>query len=215
MQVTGKNRILRFALLGLALPFFLAGCALDRPTFFAPNIEVAEEYYKNSGPTAEIGDAIIDEVARHHTRYGDGSMEITVTYNPQDTHNTARQASENAAMLASAFRKRGIEDLKTNILPINKSSVSMTYIEYPSVRARMAEGCQNVRDIEDDGQDNYYDYMIGCTTQDIIAQQISRPKDLLGRTGDVETDGRKIPNIIEAFRWGADLSSDVGSENTQ
>jgi len=67
--------------------------------------------------------------------------------------------------------------------------------------------------IEDRDHRTDLEYKMGCSVETMIARQIARPGDLLGRApNSVYKDGRRISNQIEGVRSGA-MNEPLGGES--
>lgn len=212
-----RRNIISIAFAGLLLSAAtqLTACSMDSPTFFSQKrVEVVEETYSGEFETAAVDKAILEGIGRHYLFHGEGPVNVVVTYNPKGkSGNTAMNASDAAARIASALHKHDIKDVKTDILPIHESDKSMTSIEYMMLRAQAPTGCSLMEDVDDSRNENYRDYQLGCSTESFIAQQVAKPKDLLGRVSAEEPDARIQANTVELYKGGADLSTEVESES--
>jgi len=216
-MINENIRITLRSCLSCLLLLGVSSCGYDAPTTLKQSrIEVHEETNNFDLETAELTDEALANIAHHYTYNGNGPIDVTVTYNPGDRRNSAMAASDQVSRIVRALRKNDVEDIDTNILPITKQGVSKTYFSYTTYHAQMPEGCSNATDIDDLSHENYRDYELGCGTMDYIAQQISKPKDLLGLNEITEeTDSRKRSNVIEGNKWtvrNAPLSGESASE---
>lgn len=212
-----KNNPYRIYLLCGFMLCFLSACDLHEPTTFHENrLTVKEDTYTKSHDTEALTDLHIRAIAKGYDRYGDGSMNITVTYDPQSNINNAVRASENLGIVTSALRDQGIRRIKGDILPFNERGVpSKTLISYRAITAH-APDCDPIPGLEDRKPDVSRDYELGCSTETLFAKQIYRPRDLMGQSGVSAADGRRASNIIDAYRSGEpaeDLEAETISDD--
>lgn len=146
----------------------------------------------------------ISSLSSHYTRYGDGGVDLSVTYDPAQPSG-AMEASSEAARLSEAFRRRGLDDVDVEILPIKDQGPEMrALLAYQSYSAHAPDDCTDIPGLKDRNIDPDPDYKFGCSLDEVFAKQIARPKDLKGRSAvNPTSDGRKASNIIEVYRTGA------------
>ncbi len=199
-QNSHKKIKVLFVSLSLAMAGFVAGCALDSPTAFSgKRAEVVQELYSTEIETGKLDEAILEGIARHYDSNGAGTVEVVVSYNPSSRNNSAMTATENASRIGRIFGKNGVHDIKTEILPIRNLEKSVSYFSFKSYRAQAPADCNVITDIDDSSHRNYDDYKLGCSTETYLAKQVAKPRDLLGRAGMDDPDGRRLGNVVE---WG-------------
>lgn len=201
---------LRAALLGGAIIFAagLTACSMDTPTDMPQYKKVRLESgpAEQSIPVAALDESALRTLADEYNGRGDGPLELTVTYDPRSRTNTAMNATEQAARIARGLRYNGVGQITTSILPVNaQGDDSRALVRYQAVTAHAPEGCQHMGGLggHDVGPDENYEY--GCSTQMLIARQISRPQDLAGNGGTVAADGRRQATMMEPYRRGEPL----------
>lgn len=180
-----------------------AGCTLDSPTYYAQKkVEIVAQEQHYEMDAKKLDRQAARRIAADYARYGDGSVKITVTYDPKDSGNTAMMATDSAARIASLLRAEGVNAVESEILPVSGAGASTVLLSYDGYVARAPEGCDDFATIDDTAHENYRDYELGCSTETYIARQIARPKDLLGRDAITEeTDARKRANAVEGYKW--------------
>jgi pilus assembly protein CpaD len=154
-------------------------------------------------------------LGKDYSRYGDGTLEMTIAYDPLAKSQGAMRASQMAGDLAAQLRSEGITNVKADILPVKDLPVMKALVNYDSYSALPPEDCEPMSGFNDRNHGDNMDYEMGCTVDTLIARQISRPKDLLGR--DFENsynDARGVSNQIDAVRSGA-RNPPLGGETTQ
>lgn len=186
----------------------LAACSVDQPGHLNPTKpRVQAENYVRQEAVAALSNQELAGMAKHYSRYGSGPLDLTVTYNPKSKTNTALRAGREAARLAQQLRAGGVKHVKTQILPIQDGQEEFSaLVRYDSYVALPPEDCTQMPGLESGTEDVSFDenYRLGCSLDTLIARQIARPKDMLGR-GQQETtsDGRRGGNIVETYRTGA------------
>lgn len=178
----------------------LTGCSLDTPTAFTQKkVEVIEDT-RVLEETAILDEDALRVIADQYMSSGHGPIDITVTYNPASKTNTARKASEQAARVAQILKRNSVTDVETEILPVHNDQ-SLTVISYTYYTAQAPSGCGFLENISDEDLQDYKDYRIGCSTETYLAQQIARPKDLVGENEiEEDLDGRKQANVLGAYK---------------
>lgn len=178
-------------------------------------MQVAQEAYAEEIVLDSAYPSRVDELAKHYDRHGDGAIEMSIAYNPKSSGQGAMRASQVAADIAAQLRSAGVTDVKTDILPVKDLEVMKAIVSYDSYSARPPEDCGLMSGFEDRDHGDNMDYEMGCTVETVMARQISRPKDLLGRDfQNTHTDARGISNQVRAVRTGTKNTS-LGGERTR
>lgn len=169
-------------------------------------LQVQENKFSETVPLSKVDDAYIHGLSYHYVRHGGSPMRLDLTYDPKSYRNTAMMAGSKVADLSDALRKRGVHDIETSIIPVTgQGDDSVMIVSYLAHHASAPKDCDGMMPglNQDEVRDNI-DYKMGCSVNSLIARQVSRPSDLLGRGNiDTVTDGRASANIIEAYRTGA------------
>lgn len=194
------------------LVFPLAGCNLyEEGHMTTKRVQVQEKNFSDDVLVSNVDDAYIEALASHFYKYGGGTMDVTVTYDPYSRSNTAMLAGDKASEIVAAFRAAGVNSLKGGVLPVrDQGDFSHLLVSYSAYTAHAPEGCGDLSGIEGVARDLEYnpDYEFGCSTQNLMAKQIARPKDLLGQGNtDHLTDARAAGNIVDTYRSGAQNKS--------
>lgn len=183
----------------------VSACSLHEPTFMNQSkIQVESEVYRADFPAAEVNGDVLAGLAKAYERGGDGDVHVVVTYDPRHRDNTAMNAARKAADIARHLRKNGVNTIKTEILPAwqsgDKSDVFFSFTRY---EARGPAGCQDMPGLYNDNATLDEDYKLGCGVNEMLARQVSNPKDLLGRDDVMlDGDGRRSVNVVEGYRAG-------------
>jgi type IV pilus biogenesis protein CpaD/CtpE len=203
MGMSGYKILAVLGMLGLMLP--VGACTLDEPDHFsASRVQVEEKPYTGTVDVSQFGEGEAAQAAAQYRRYGEGPVELVVTYDPVSARATAMSAADEAARLAQLLRRNGVENVRTNIMPVNDSGERMkALLSYNSYSALPPEDCTLLPGIENRANTPEEGYKMGCSVDTLYARQIARPRDLKGQTGPGEDgDGRRAANIVEVYRSG-------------
>ncbi|MCB9965487.1 MAG: hypothetical protein H6855_05350 [Rhodospirillales bacterium] len=186
----------------------LAGCSQDHPgNMSLKRVEVHQAQFTDEIGETELTADKISRIASHYERYGGTTpLSLTVQYDPTSPSNTAMNASQQAARIAGKLRKAGVQDVKTEILPVRdlgeEAHILVAYDEFSAV----APDCGQMPGMDNTKTDwkAVEEYGFGCSIETTISKQIARPRDLLGHEDGFSTDydGRRVTNIIENHRSG-------------
>lgn len=205
-SLLGRIRSVAFMSVALIGVIVLSGCAkIDMPSKMTDEkIQIERQNFSERFVTADVNDVVLDRLADHFGRYGEGEAEIIVSYDPRSRKNTAMKASDHLHRIAQGLHKRGISHLKTNVLPVeNSGDISEMIIGYTSLSALPPQDCNLMPGASGHQTTIDTDYDLGCTLDSIIARQVTRPGDLEGRSyGDQDGDGRRAAAKVEPYRSG-------------
>ncbi len=183
--------------------FLIGGCSHDEPSYVNEDrVEVHTREYAYKAPVEELDQKQIDSIGQHYFRYSNGPALITVTYNPVSKSGSAMNASMEAAKIAGKLRKAGIDDLATDILPV-ESDRQLLLVTFEEVRAHKPRNCSELpgtNSITD--VDKFGDYKFGCSIEARLANQIQHPRDLLGQQPGRYSEGRRQTNVLEYYYSG-------------
>lgn len=156
-------------------------------------------------PTVSVDQALVRMVAEEYHRYGDGPLEILVTYDPRSARNTAMHASDAAAHISRLFSHEGITAVKSEIMPIHaQGQVSQTYMQFASIEARAPLDCGLLPGMEDrETRPLGAEYGYGCTVETLLSRQIARPADLKGREGPGTGDAHRQGVMADRYHRAA------------
>jgi type IV pilus biogenesis protein CpaD/CtpE len=204
-----RSRIMRtpFTVLTLGLSLFsLAACEMYAESHVNDRrMQVREERLVDEVPTARLNQDYVGRIAQDYSQNGRGAVDLTVTYDPTSKTNTAMHAGDEAARLARTFRKEGMTDINTSVLPVrDQGAESMTIIAYTSYQAAAPKNCGVMPGYKDTVLEVDPSYKIGCTVESTFAQQIADPSDLLG-DAELSTyrDGQATAFSVNGYRTGA------------
>ena len=199
-------------MVGLAL----SACEMKAPSQLGTNrIQVVQENSTNMMGTSAFTDATARMVADDYAVRGHGPVDVVVTY--------AAGASEGRATMESRrisglLQKHGVQDLTVSTLPVNTpEQAGQVMVNYIKVTAKAPAGCGNHpaesrADIRANEDGRYPNYNFGCGVDSYIAQQIARPKDLLGKDEMSPADGKRMGGVLQDYRDGKDYK-DLKADN--
>jgi type IV pilus biogenesis protein CpaD/CtpE len=166
------------------------------------------ETYKNEVAleleTAALDAGQLEQVSRHYWAHGDTPLLMSVTYDPHSKTNTAMKATQESARLKKLLGQQGTDNVQVDIMPVqNSGDISKTIITYDAVNARGPSECGDVKiDRNFTDWERVPDYKLGCASENYLAKQIARPKDLHGNDVMDITDGRLQANTVELTKSG-------------
>jgi type IV pilus biogenesis protein CpaD/CtpE len=189
----------------LGAVFLQSGCAMDVDTNTTLNKPVLEKSaYSAAIPAADLNTDTLVAMSSHYRDYGDGPVDVVVTYDPASRVNTAMKASSDAARIAKEFKAWDIPVSGVDILPVSgQGEVSEVKIFYDQIMAHPPKDCYNMGGMEGIQTQADWNYKHGCTVESLMARQIASPKDLAGREGLDAGSGRRQSNILEVYQTGA------------
>ncbi len=193
----------RFVFMCLALSLSVSACSLPEPGRFSTNkVQLEEEKVVHEVMAADFDGDVVGALAHHYGKHGDGPVNLVVTYNPKSRSNSAMMASGKAADVTGMFRRAGVRDVRSKLLPVVSSAESKVIVSYIGYNALAPKDCELMSGIQGRTVDVDEDYKLGCSVDTLFARQISRPKDLLGQETSSTSDGRRAANQIDAYRTG-------------
>ncbi|MGH1402914.1 MAG: CpaD family pilus assembly lipoprotein [Alphaproteobacteria bacterium] len=190
------------------LSFGITGCnTMYTPTTVNENrVQVREEAVFEDIAVYNVNDEYLAAVAAHYDRHGGTPMDLIVTYDPRSYRNTAMKATNKVSDIAGILRGYGVNNLKPGVLPVKgQGDEARLIVSYDAYSAHAPKDCpQQMPGLNGGSVENNTDYKLGCSVGTLMARQIARPSDLLGRgRSDTGSDGRSAANIVELYRTGA------------
>ncbi len=208
-----------FSLLACTAGVFLSGCAMTSPSHIsAAPIEVRHDRYNEMLPVAAIDHDLTQMIGQHYGRFGQGPMDVTVTYLSGDS---GVKAGATATRIAKMMREVGIENVQTATLPVNDATqVNQVMMQYDQVTAAPPKNCGTHPGDSRDGLANsedgrFQDYRFGCGVDTYLAQQVLRPKDLLGVAGIAPASGERASARLKDYRDGKDFKKLSGNNASE
>ena len=200
--------------------FAMGGCdeIVHEPTHFTEKrVQIMQDDVFEDVAVESVNDAYIDALARHYARYGDGAVDVSVTYDPHAKSATAMQAQREASRITAMLRESGVPGATVHTLPVNGQGEHMRMlVSYQTYEAMAPEDCDVMPGIAGRNIEPEKGYALGCSLESQYAKQIARPKDLAG--GEVvksSPDGRRASNIVEGYRTGVPNESLEGETATE
>lgn len=182
-----------------------SACSFDMPSHMTQEkMEVVQSPTQEKFVTSDMTRDVAEDLAAEARHRGGSDMNVTVTYDPSSKSNTKAKAEYEADRIATMLEKEGVRAVTTSTLPVGDSwNVSHTLVTYMQTDASMSDNCgkmpgyENAYDAGDTSKHQAYEY--GCTINDVFAQQLADPSDLMGKDGfDTPEDGRRAENVV----WG-------------
>lgn len=156
-------------------------------------------------PATKVDDVALTLLADDYRRYGNGPMDLAMIYDPKSKIYTAMHARNQLREIEAGLKERGIRAVQTRTVSVEKGQPSLL-ISYDSVKAQAPTDCHTMPGIDDyQTTRDIAQYRFGCSTESLLARQIARPSDLMGRAANNEpSDGRRASNVIDEYRnYGA------------
>ena len=192
----------------MAFFFVLPACDLYEESWTTTeSATVSQERFYEAFEISAFNENTMRGLAHTYDRHGASPMNVSITYDPKSHQYTALSASNDAARISKALRAEGVRDLEIDVLP-SPSYAGQILVSYEAYHAQAPKNCGSIPGLnsgEDIGKsaEDTEQYALGCTTKTLMAQQIARPKDLLGnRQTQAVVDGRRVSNVIETYRDG-------------
>ncbi len=148
-----------------------------------------------------VNDGYLSALASQYGRYGEGPVDLTISFDPSSKSYTAMKAVNELSSMSDKLSRKGIRNVKTSTLPVSGQGEPMLMVSYTMVTAEGPSDCGTMDGLYDRQTTRHIgEYRFGCGVEQMTARQISRPADLRGR-GTVDTgDGRRASNVSEAYR---------------
>ena len=184
----------------------VSACSIDEPTWVSSSrVEVHEEGFSDTFDTTSLDKGMLRAIGVNYYRYGNGPMDVTVSYNKNSGSNSQQRASSEAKRIESELKRNGVRNLRVGTAPNeNTGDVSKTRISFPALTAKPPQDCGLMPGYVDaqtgtpeDAEGGPKGYAMGCTIETMMAKQIARPGDLLGRPGfETNADARRQEAVI-------------------
>ncbi len=193
-------------LLSMTILASASACTLDEPTWVNPGrLEVHEEGYMDSFNTDALDNPTLRAIGVNYYRYGNGPMDVAVSYDPSSRTNNKANAAQQASRIEKELRRQGVNDLRiTTVEKTSSGELSSTTVKFPALTAKPPQDCglmpgyTNAQTgLPEDAEGTHKGYAIGCTVETLMAKQVARPGDLLGRPGfETNADGMRQERVI-------------------
>ncbi len=204
----------------LASVSMISACNLNEPTWVnTQRVEVLEEGFTDTYSTSDLNDGMLRAIGVNYYRYGNGPMDIAVSYDPQSKTNNEAQAKSEAKRIQDELTRNGVRNIRVTTTAAEKTGeASSTLISFPALTARAPDSCGMMpgyssthTDLPDtaSGEAPSNRYHLGCTVESLMAKQVARPGDLLGRPGfETNADARRQEAVVWQRGYYANKSFD-------
>lgn len=195
----------------------LSGCSVEsKPWVNDSRVEIHDDQFTDTFETAKLNNSVIHAIANYYYRYGNGPMNVVVSYDPKSKVNTKAAAEQALVSLRNGLAQNGIEGVRGTTSALSGSGdISTTLISFQALTASAPQGCKmmpgydNPADDIPNGVNGDPPYKYGCTVESLLAKQVSRPADLLGKQGfETNADGRRQERVISTHGYYDDKSNE-------
>lgn len=170
-------------------------------TITPERVKVVKENVFEENNLGELDKGAIENLVNDYARYGAGPMYVTVTYDPKSKNQTALAATKELSRISGELSRRGVQ-AKADIMPVKDSLEMKFLVSYDANRAKEPD-CEIMSGYSDRDHTTNYDYKMGCTVETLMARQISRPGDLLGRApANYDSSGRAASMHVGVYQAG-------------
>lgn len=194
----------------------VTGCSVESQTWVNESrVEVHDEQFTDTFETYRINDATLHAIGAYYYRYGNGDVNMVVSYDPQSKTNTQGKAKAALDYIQAGLYRNGVSHINSTLSPVRGSGdISSTLISFPALTAKAPSGCgmmpgynnpaENIpSDVSEDPS-----YRYGCTVESLLAKQVARPSDLLGKQGfETNVDGRRQERVLSTRGYYGDKSN--------
>jgi type IV pilus biogenesis protein CpaD/CtpE len=181
----------------------LGGCSRQNtPSMMnTSRIQVVPETQLQQRPVKDVSTGYLQTLADDYARYGAGSMQLSLAYDPAAKNYGSVKAFKDLAKIKAGLAQYGVKNVTADAVKTEGQIDPVLLVSYDSVHAAAPAGCRNMPGFDDGLTDGHIgDYKFGCTTDTMLAKQIYRPSDLQGNAGHDLGDGRRAANSIEYYR---------------
>ncbi len=184
----------------------LTGCGRlgeSMPSILNQNkAELVEQSVLDRRQINQVDEAYLDLLSEQARKYGEGPVELTMTYDPTSKSFTAMKAVNELETIKDKLNKKGIGNIISQTLPVEGQEPALL-VAFDTVGVQPPSSCKQIPGLHDYNTTGYLeDYRIGCAVETNIARQIARPADLKGNDALEARDGRANTNIIDAREGG-------------
>ena len=165
-----------------------------------PKIELRQDYAVTRIDEHQLSQDAVDEVVRHYNRAGSGPLYAVIAYHPDEKeakYTPITRDVKKALKMAGVADARVVELAANTVNPYILVGYDALIAEAPAeCEGRQMAGVYHDNNIEDD-------YKLGCTVTDMIAKQVSDPRDFRGRSGlGGVSDGQRAAAVNDVYRAG-------------
>ena len=195
-------------LLMVSAIIMLSGCTslVESDTWVnqAGRAQINEDQFTDTFETAKLNDGTYHAIADYYERFGNGPLNVVVSYDPKSRINTRAKAEAALSVIQQKLMRRGVRDINGALSEMQGSGdASTTLVSFSALTASAPDGCGMMPGYKDPSEDIPNDtndkppYGYGCTIETLLAKQIVKPGDLMGRGGyETGADGRRAERVM-------------------
>ena len=192
----------------------LSGCSVQSETWVNSNrVAIQADQFTDTFETAKLNESMFHAIGDYYDRFGNGAMNVVVSYDPQSIINTESKANAALSGIRNQLARNGIKDVQGTLSAMRGSGdVSTTLVSFPAVTASAPNGCGMMPGYADPSEDIPNDtniknppYRYGCSIETLLAKQVARPSDLMGKQGfETNGDGRRAERVLSGRGYYSD-----------
>lgn len=184
--------------------------------------QIQEDQFTDTFETRKLNAVTFHAIGDYYDRFGNGPMNVVVSYDPQSKINTKSDAQMALMDIQNGLAKKGVQDINVALSEMRGSGdVSTTLVSFQALTASAPKGCGMMPGYEDPSADIPNDtnvdptYRYGCTVETLLAKQIAKPSDLMGKQGfETDSDGRRAERVISGRGYYSDKeNAELKGEN--
>lgn len=212
--IRNKGRVLSLCVCLWAL-LALPACTQSTPSMMNTSpIRLSHETVVEQIPLNDLNDSRLTLLTRNYHQYGNGAVDLTMTYDPKAKDYTAMKAVHTLKNVQETLKKKGLHKVYTQTMPI-ESGKPILMVSYNVARAHAPEDCGNMPGLHNNKTGRFIgDYKFGCGVDSLIARQVARPSDLEGRSEMGLRDGRREAVVIDGYSAGVPREALDGIERS-
>lgn len=213
-------------IVGLAAALLLSACSVESKSWVNSNrVEVRNDQFSDTFETSSLNESTLHAIGGHYYRFGNGPMNVVVSYDPSSRINTKANAEKALQEIRTELNRNGVSDVRGTINPMKGSGdVSQTLVNFSAITASAPTGCKMMPGYNNPAEDIPNstnldaDYKYGCTVESLLARQVARPADLMGKQGfETNADGRRQERVLSTRGYygdkpNADLNGEKASD---
>ncbi|MFA7276439.1 MAG: CpaD family pilus assembly lipoprotein [Pseudobdellovibrionaceae bacterium] len=196
----------------LVSPLALGGCSVESESWMnEARLEVHDDEFTDTFETAKLDSGMLHAISTYYYRYGNGPLQGVVSFDPASKTNTRAKAEQAAQNIAKELAAGGVKNPHITVTSApGVGDTSTTLITFPAIVAKAPTGCGLMPGLEKPGDlpksgGVTPDYRFGCSVESILAQQVSRPSDLLGKPGfETNADGARQERVLSTRGYYGD-----------
>lgn len=209
----------------IAAGILLSGCTsiVESDTWVnqAGRVQVAEDQFTDTVETSKMDDGMVRAVSDYYDRFGNGPLNVVVSYDSQSRINTRDRADMALNSIKARLVRNGVRDVN-GALSVMKGSgdISTTLVSFSAVTASAPAGCGTMPGYKDPSEDIPNDtnikapYGYGCTIETLLAKQVVKPSDLGGRAGfETNGDGRRAERVLSGGYYSGKPNTALNGES--